>query len=73
MQRLVALGYGEAPDENKAKAVEAAVRESKYNLARVYLDSRRPRQALPLLEELVRVKPDQILFLQHLAMVGVAA
>jgi predicted AlkP superfamily phosphohydrolase/phosphomutase len=67
LQQFVALGYIQAPSKNQAKAVEAAVRESNYNLARVYLDSRRPREALPLLEALVRDKPEELRFLQHLA------
>jgi tetratricopeptide (TPR) repeat protein len=67
LQRFVALGYIEAPGEDQAKAVEMAVREQHYNLARAYLDARRYRDALPLLEELVSKWPDEIRFSQHLA------
>ncbi|HEY6293063.1 MAG TPA: alkaline phosphatase family protein [Terriglobia bacterium] len=66
LQQFVALGYIQPQNENQQKAVESAVRESKYNLARVYLDSRRPQEALPLLEELVRAS-DEARFRQHLA------
>ena len=66
LQQFVALGYIQPPNENQQKAVESAVREANYNLARVYLDARRPRQALPLLEEIVRGS-DEARFRQHLA------
>jgi predicted AlkP superfamily phosphohydrolase/phosphomutase/tetratricopeptide (TPR) repeat protein len=67
LQQFVALGYIQPPSEDQAKAVEAAVREQQYNLARAYLDARRYQDALPVLEELVRKSPDQIRFAQHLA------
>jgi predicted AlkP superfamily phosphohydrolase/phosphomutase/tetratricopeptide (TPR) repeat protein len=66
LQQFVALGYIEKPNENQQKAVETAVREANYNLARVYLDSRRPKEALPLLEELARAS-DEARFRQNLA------
>jgi predicted AlkP superfamily phosphohydrolase/phosphomutase/tetratricopeptide (TPR) repeat protein len=67
LQQFVALGYIQPPDENQRKAVESAVREQNYNLARVYMDSRRPKQALPLLEELAQDQPNDARFLEHLA------
>jgi predicted AlkP superfamily phosphohydrolase/phosphomutase/tetratricopeptide (TPR) repeat protein len=67
LQRFVALGYVEAPGEDQAKAVEMAVREQHYNLARAYLDARRYRDALPLLKELVEKWPDEVRFSQYLA------
>ncbi|HEV2176534.1 MAG TPA: alkaline phosphatase family protein [Terriglobia bacterium] len=67
LQQFVALGYIQPQNENQQKAVESAVREGKYNLARVYLDSRRPQDALPLLEALAKEQPDQTRFQQHLA------
>jgi predicted AlkP superfamily phosphohydrolase/phosphomutase/tetratricopeptide (TPR) repeat protein len=66
LQQFAALGYIEQPNQNQQKALEISVRESKYNLARVYLDSRRPREALPILEELARGS-DEARFRQHLA------
>jgi predicted AlkP superfamily phosphohydrolase/phosphomutase/tetratricopeptide (TPR) repeat protein len=67
LQRFVALGYIEAPGEDQAKAVEMAVREQHYNLARAYLDARRYRDALPLLKDLVKKWPDEVRFSQYLA------
>ena len=67
LQQFVALGYIQAPSENQAKAVEMAVREQHYNLARVYLDSRNYHEALPLLEELTKKWPEETRFQQHLA------
>jgi tetratricopeptide (TPR) repeat protein len=67
LEQFVALGYIQPPSEDKKKAAEVAVREQDYNLARVYLDSRRYRDALPLLEELAKKDPDQPRFTQHLA------
>ena len=66
LQQFVALGYIQPPNENQQKAVETAVREANYNLARVYLDSRRPREALPLLQDLA-LGSDEARFRQHLA------
>jgi hypothetical protein len=66
LQQFVVLGYIQ-PNESQTKAVETAMRESKYNLARVYLDSHRPKEALPLLEEVAKDQPDEVRFAQHLA------
>jgi predicted AlkP superfamily phosphohydrolase/phosphomutase/tetratricopeptide (TPR) repeat protein len=67
LDQFVALGYIEPPDENRGKALASAVRETKYNLARVYMDARRPQEALPLFEELAKENPDETRFAQHLA------
>jgi predicted AlkP superfamily phosphohydrolase/phosphomutase/tetratricopeptide (TPR) repeat protein len=67
LQQFVALGYIQPPSEDQAKAVETAVREQQYNLARVYLDSRRYPDAVPILEGLKTKWPDQGRFVQHLA------
>jgi predicted AlkP superfamily phosphohydrolase/phosphomutase/tetratricopeptide (TPR) repeat protein len=67
LQQFVALGYIQPPSEDQAKAVEVAVREQQYNLARSYLDSRRYLDAQAIFEELTRKWPDQIRFTQHLA------
>jgi predicted AlkP superfamily phosphohydrolase/phosphomutase/tetratricopeptide (TPR) repeat protein len=67
LQQFVALGYIQPPSEDQAKAVEIAVREQQYNLARVYLDSRRYHDALPIFEELRTKWPDETRFAQHLA------
>jgi predicted AlkP superfamily phosphohydrolase/phosphomutase/tetratricopeptide (TPR) repeat protein len=67
LQQFVALGYIQPPSEDQAKAAETAVREQQYNLARVYLDSRRHAEALPILEELKMKWPEESRFIQHLA------
>ncbi len=67
LQQFVALGYIQPPSEDQSKAVEVAVREQQYNLARVYLDSRRYHEALPIFEELRSEWPDETRFAQHLA------
>jgi len=67
LQRFVALGYIQPPSEDQAKAVQVAVREQRYNLARAYLDARRYPEALPIFEELTKKWPDQPRFVQHLA------
>lgn len=67
LQQFVALGYIQPPSEDQNKAVEVAVREQQYNLACMYLDSRRPHEALPILEELWKKWPDQARFAQYLA------
>jgi predicted AlkP superfamily phosphohydrolase/phosphomutase/tetratricopeptide (TPR) repeat protein len=67
LDQFVALGYIEPPDENRAKALASAVRETRYNLARVYLNANRPSEALPLLEQLRRENPDEKRFAQQLA------
>ena len=67
LQQFVALGYIQEPSEDQNKAVETAVREQQYNLACMYLDSRRPHEALPILEELWKKWPDQARFAQYLA------
>jgi predicted AlkP superfamily phosphohydrolase/phosphomutase/tetratricopeptide (TPR) repeat protein len=67
LQQFVALGYIQPPSEDQNKAVEVAVREQQYNLARVYLDSRRYHDAVPIFEELKKKWPDETRFAQHLA------
>ena len=67
LQQFVAMGYIQPPSDDQAKAAEAAVREQQYNLARVYLDSRRYLDAQPIFEELTKKWPDQARFTQHLA------
>jgi tetratricopeptide (TPR) repeat protein len=66
LQQFVALGYMQQT-ENQEKAVEACIREAKYNLARAYLDGRKPREALPLLEALATGNPKQPRFAQYQA------
>jgi predicted AlkP superfamily phosphohydrolase/phosphomutase/tetratricopeptide (TPR) repeat protein len=67
LQQFVALGYIQPLSEDQEKAVATAVREQQYNLARVYLDSRRYTEALAIFEELTKKWPDEARFMQHLA------
>lgn len=53
IDQLVELGYIEKPGDNIQKSQETVQKETKYNLARVYMGSDRFGQAIPLLEELV--------------------
>jgi predicted AlkP superfamily phosphohydrolase/phosphomutase/Tfp pilus assembly protein PilF len=66
LNQFAALGYI-APTDDQKKAVESALREAKYNLARVYMDKGQPRLALPLFEELYKEQPEQARFAQQLA------
>jgi predicted AlkP superfamily phosphohydrolase/phosphomutase len=66
LNQFAALGYI-APTDDQKKAVESALREAKYNLARVYMDKGQPRLALPLFEELYKEQLEQARFAQHLA------
>lgn len=67
LQQFAALGYIQPPTDNQQKAVDSALRESKYNLARVYMDKGQARRALPMFEELYRDQPEQARFAHHLA------
>ena len=60
LQQFIALGYIEKPDADAEKAAESIDREKRYNLAQSLLDSRRPAEALPLLEELHAVEPSRM-------------
>jgi tetratricopeptide (TPR) repeat protein len=67
IEQFVALGYIQPQTEDQGKAVASAVREGKYNLARELLDSRKPSDALALLEELARENPKEMRFKLQLA------
>ncbi len=66
IEQLVALGYIERPDEHGRKAVDQAVREQDYNLARSYMDAGRHADAAVLLEKLWEQWPDEHRFGMHL-------
>lgn len=68
LDQFVALGYIEAPNENKQKAVASSLREQRYNLGRAYLYSRRPGQAIPLLKEIAEANPEEKRYALHLAL-----
>lgn len=57
LSQLVELGYLEAPGEDEAKHAEKVIRESKFYLARVFLTTERPAEALPVLQEIFNEAP----------------
>ncbi|MCH8902927.1 MAG: alkaline phosphatase family protein [Bacteroidetes bacterium] len=52
LDQLVDLGYIDKPDKDKKKALKVTVDESQYNLARVYINTQRYKEAVPILEKL---------------------
>jgi predicted AlkP superfamily phosphohydrolase/phosphomutase/tetratricopeptide (TPR) repeat protein len=58
MEQLVELGYIEKPDENAEKAIEKTVSENNYYLARAYINGRKHKEAVDILEKLVEKFPD---------------
>ena len=58
MKQLIELGYIEAPSEDKQKNVDKIVRESQFNLARIYLFKQQPESAEPILESLYKQTPN---------------
>ncbi|MBN2102429.1 alkaline phosphatase family protein [bacterium] len=62
MQQLIALGYIEKPDKNKQKAITKTTNESRFYLARVYMNKSMFQEALPILEKLYKKNPDEIRF-----------
>jgi len=67
LDQLVALGYIDEPDEDRAAAVRNTVRELDYNLALAYLDGGLYREAIALLERLHADWPMEHRFGFHLA------
>ncbi len=57
LKQLVALGYVEAPSEDATKAVEQATVQKLANLAEVNLAKGEPAQAATLLEDLLKLRP----------------
>jgi tetratricopeptide (TPR) repeat protein len=53
IEQFVALGYVEPPSPDQSRMVDTAADQTNFNLARVYLSTRRPQLALPVLETLV--------------------
>jgi len=62
LQQLVDLGYIEAPDADRQKAVKQTVRELRYNLGCAYLDAYRYNDAGKLFEQLYQEYPDEYRF-----------
>ncbi|HWY22654.1 MAG TPA: alkaline phosphatase family protein [Candidatus Acidoferrum sp.] len=67
LDQFIALGYVQPQTEGQAKAVEGAVREGKYNLARDLMDCGKYGEAAKLLEGLVGEKSEDVRFKMRLA------
>ncbi len=52
LEQLVALGYIEELDDDEQEQIDNILRETKYNLAKLYLGQRKYKKSLELLEEL---------------------
>jgi tetratricopeptide (TPR) repeat protein len=59
LEQMIALGYIERPDENLEVAVEAAVRELRYNLGEAYQDDGRHVQAHEIFSQLYAADHDE--------------
>ena len=67
INQMVALGYIEAPDENKEKAIANTTRELRYNLALSYMDDAQHGAAAEILEDLYQQWPNEHRFGVRLA------
>lgn len=59
LKQLVELGYIEEPDEDNEKNIQDVLKETNYNLARVYMGAKKYEKARPILEELFNDEPHQ--------------
>lgn len=66
MKQLIELGYIDPPSPKVQDTVKRTERELQFHLARVYLSTNRPTQALPILESLHNEWPDDHRFLRRL-------
>ena len=67
INRLVALGYIDEPDQDQEKAVAQTVQELRFNHALSYMDAGRHIEAVPLLKDAKSEWPDQDRFSLALA------
>lgn len=67
MDQLIELGYIDKPDENVQKTIESTVNESRFYLARVYMNKNKFSEALPILEDLYKKNPGQTRYAFRLA------
>jgi predicted AlkP superfamily phosphohydrolase/phosphomutase/tetratricopeptide (TPR) repeat protein len=66
VKQLVDLGYVAPLPKDMRETVDDTVRESRYNLARAWLDAGRPDEAEPILRLLVEQDPGEARFHAHL-------
>jgi predicted AlkP superfamily phosphohydrolase/phosphomutase/tetratricopeptide (TPR) repeat protein len=57
LQQLIDLGYIEAPSEDSAKTIEKVIKETQFNLARIYLFKEQANFAEPILKDLYETTP----------------
>ena len=62
MEQMVALGYIERPNKNSRLAVQATVRDLRYNLGEAYQDDGRHTEAYQIFRELHEAEPDELRF-----------
>jgi predicted Zn-dependent protease len=62
VQQLRDLGYVDALAESEAETVQLVRLHQEFNLARVHVSAGRGADALPLMENVVRVKPGELTF-----------
>lgn len=67
MEQLVALGYIEAPGEDKTKAATNTKRDIRFNLAMVHKGKGEREKAVAILRELHQESPDELRFLLELS------
>lgn len=59
IEQLIALGYVEPAKEDTLQQLQWARNQQNLNLARVHLSCGRPAEAIPILEQLVRLRPEE--------------
>jgi predicted AlkP superfamily phosphohydrolase/phosphomutase/tetratricopeptide (TPR) repeat protein len=59
LERMIALGYVERPDEDGEVAVAKTLRELRYNLGEAFQDDARHREAHEIFAELYAADPDE--------------
>jgi tetratricopeptide (TPR) repeat protein len=59
LERMIALGYVERPDENHEVAVKATIRDLQYNLGEAYQDAGRHAAAREIFSQLHEADPDE--------------
>jgi tetratricopeptide (TPR) repeat protein len=62
LEQMIALGYIEAPEEDRAIAVEKTIRELRFNLGESYQDAGRHLEAHQIFRELYAAAPDEARF-----------
>jgi tetratricopeptide (TPR) repeat protein len=73
LRQLVDLGYMADTGDDQRALLELTRRESRFNLAATLLTTGRPAGAAPILEELLRERPDEVRYLGSLAQAQSAA